>query len=105
MRKGRKKDLRKFDVYEIVIRMFATIVCAMVAVIVYMMVLYAPALCYFSGQVVNELIVEMSEVAHPEDNVVPELTLNSSMVSGLEYLGTKSLMESAPAHSESVIQK
>lgn len=35
MRKGRKKDLRKFDVYEIVIRMFATIVCAMVAVIVY----------------------------------------------------------------------
>lgn len=97
--------MRKFDVYEIVIRMFATIVCAMAAVIVYMMVLYAPALCYFSGQVVNELIVEMSEVAHPEDNVVPELTLNSSMVSGLEYLGTKSLMESAPAHSESVIRK
>lgn len=27
--------MRKFDVYEIVIRMFATIVCAMVAVIVY----------------------------------------------------------------------
>lgn len=59
------------------------------------MVLYAPALCYFSGQAVNELIVEMSEVAHPEDSVVPELTLNNDVASGLEYLGTKSLMESA----------
>lgn len=95
MRKGRKKDLRKFDVYEIVIRMFATIVCAIAATIAFIIMLYAPALCNLSGQIVNELVVEMSEVARPEDSVVPELTLNNDVASGLEYLGTKSLMESA----------
>ena len=47
MRKGRKKDLRKFDVYEIVIRMFATIVCAVVAVIVYNGVICSSVMLFF----------------------------------------------------------
>lgn len=77
----------------------------MVGMVMYIMALCAPLLCDISGQMLNERIVEMSKVAHPEDNVVPELTLNNDTASGLEYLGTKSLMESAPTHSESIIQK
>lgn len=61
MRKGRKKDLRKFDLYEIVIRILTTVLCIAFVVAFYLLELHAPELQYFAHQEVNKCIVEMVE--------------------------------------------
>lgn len=59
MRKGRKKDLRKFDVYEIVIRILTAMLSIAVAAVVSISLLYAPELGNFTGQEINKRIIKM----------------------------------------------
>ena len=59
MRKGRKKGLRKVDLYEIMIRILTTVLCIAFVVGFYLLELHAPELQYFAHQEINRCVVKM----------------------------------------------
>lgn len=51
--------MRKFDLYEIVIRILTTVLCIALVVAFYLLQLHAPELQYFTNQEINECIIKM----------------------------------------------
>ena len=51
--------------FDIVRRILAIIVCITIVAALSIMMMCAPALCNISGQILQELVMEMDEAAHP----------------------------------------
>lgn len=57
--------MRKFDLFDIVRRILATIVCIIIVAALYIMMICAPVLWSSLGQVLQDSVAELDEECHP----------------------------------------